>query len=462
MSTLLATLVLLGSSASAHVPLRGVALHSLWSDSSSADMDRELDLSQEAGSSVVRIDIVWGSLETDGKGQIEAGYLAKLDRFMAGASARGMTVVATLWSTPCWASSAPESLKQGCRGSWWDRQVGNYPATDPQDYADIAKWVVNRYGTKLAGLEVWNEPNNDLAGNSWQTNEKAGDYVDMLQATYAAVKSIRTDVPVLAGALSFSDRPFLEALYAKGMRGYEDGVSVHPYNEWRSPDNLWEPQWKKYAFLPGLASMRDAQLAAGDGAGGLWLTEFGWTTATGERWGVTDAQQADFVAKAFDLLEGLDYVKAAIVYNLREKDTDRTSFEGNFGLVNRDFSPKPAYAALTAALHRSAPASLTASSSGPATTKPAASSSSSGPAASLPSDPGDVVPVKVTERSGQIVAVARVAPGRSVLLNAVRCTTAARVRVRAIASRSGNVTKRIGRSPRPRCRILGHVVSRRR
>lgn len=473
MSTLLATLALLGSStASAHVPLRGVGLHSLWFDSSSADVNRELDLSKQAGSTVVRVDVVWGSLETDGKGQINAAYLDKLDRFVAGASARGMTVLATLWSSPCWASAAPETLKLGCRGDWWNRQVGNYPSRDPQDYADIAKWIVNRYGTKLAALEVWNEPN---LGSSWQALDKTGDYVDMLRATYRAVKSIRTDVPVLAGALSFSDRDFLEGLYAKGMRGFEDGVSVHPYNEWRAPDDLWRPQFAKYAFLPGLASMRDAQLAAGDGAGGLWLTEFGWTTANGERWGVTEAQQADFVGKAFDLIEGLDYVKAAAVYNLRDKDTDPASFEGNFGLVNRDFTPKPAFAALTAALHRNVTAASRAPSGGggsagssgssrSAAIKPAADPAfpSEPSLASLPSDPGDVVPVKVVQRAGQVVAVARVASGRTVLLDALRCTAAPRLRMRATASRNGNLAKRIGRSARPRCKVLGRVVSRRR
>ena len=48
---------------------RGVQLHSLWSDSSERDMDRELDLAAEAHANVVRVDVVWGSLETGGKGR---------------------------------------------------------------------------------------------------------------------------------------------------------------------------------------------------------------------------------------------------------------------------------------------------------------------------------------------------------------------------------------------------------
>jgi hypothetical protein len=51
-------------------------------------------------------------------------------------------------------------------------------------------------------------------------------------------------------------------------------------------------------------------------------------------------------------------VKAAEVYNLRNKGTDPTDRESQFGLVQRDFSPKPAYAAFSNELHAlaSAPA----------------------------------------------------------------------------------------------------------
>ena len=49
-------------------------------------------------------------------GRFEPTYVARLTHFMNGARARGMKVVATLWSTPCWSSSAPASIKQGCAG----------------------------------------------------------------------------------------------------------------------------------------------------------------------------------------------------------------------------------------------------------------------------------------------------------------------------------------------------------
>lgn len=347
---ILALLVLVCAAPAAAGPrLRGVQLHSLWYDVSLKDMDRELDLAKAAGSTVVRVDVVWGSLETEGKGRFEATYVERLTRFMNGARARGMKVVATLWSTPCWASTAPAELRQGCAGAWWDRNVGAYPPRDPQDYADIAQWLTRRYGRSLAALEIWNEPNNTTTDRFWQARSKAAAYARLVKAAYPAAKRGNPRVPVIAGALSFADRAFLQRLYAYGIEPYEDGISIHPYNEWRDPTDPWDPRYTKYTFAQGIAWIRDAMLAAGDRSQ-VWVTEFGWSTGLGNRWTVSDADQALFIGKAFALLAGLDYVAEATVYNLVATSGDPFSFEGGFGLLNPDYSPKPAYAALTKAL----------------------------------------------------------------------------------------------------------------
>jgi hypothetical protein len=153
--------------AAASTDYRGVQLHSLWSGS---DMGRELDMARELGSNVVAVDVGWATLEQSGKGRINSTYVARLDSFVAGARSRGMEVIVGLWSTPCWASSAPEDLKQGCSGSWWDRGVNKYPPRDTRDFADIVRWLTARYGDDLLALEIWNEPNLD---QFWLAPDKA-------------------------------------------------------------------------------------------------------------------------------------------------------------------------------------------------------------------------------------------------------------------------------------------------
>ncbi|MBA3305783.1 MAG: cellulase family glycosylhydrolase, partial [Thermoleophilaceae bacterium] len=333
--------------ASAAVAYRGVQLHSLWSSSSDENMARELDLVRDLGANAVRADIAWSSLQTDGPNGYSDWYVKKLDAFVAGAEARGMKVIASLWSTPCWASSAPETLKQGCAGAWWDRGVTKYMPRNPLDYARSAQWLTARYGTKLAALEVWNEPNHE---NFLTASDAAAAYAPLVKVTYPLAKAGNPDVPVLAGALSFADRPFLDRLYALGIKGSYDGISVHPYNEWRAPGDMWDNEWKRYTLIPGLRSIRAAQQAVGDNTP-VWITEFGWTNcnAGSDRWCVTTEKQASYLRDSFGLIDAEPYVKSAIVYNLRDKGTDRNDPEDNFGLMTRDYTPKPAYAAVRAA-----------------------------------------------------------------------------------------------------------------
>jgi hypothetical protein len=65
---------------------------------------------------------------------------------------------------------------------------------------------------------------------------------------------------VLAGSLVGSNGLFLKALYAAGIKGFYDGLSVHFYN----------------LTLASLRSIHEVQLANGDPTP-LWLDEFGWT-----------------------------------------------------------------------------------------------------------------------------------------------------------------------------------------
>ena len=412
-AALLIALALAAPARAAGPQYRGLDLQSLWSSSSNDDLDHELDLSQQAGVNTVRVDVAWSSLQTDGPGQFSQWYVDKLDRFVNGAAARGIRVIPTLWSTPCWASSAPDTLKQGCAGAWWDRDVTKYLPSDPADYGAAAKWMTARYGTKLAALEVWNEPN--LPDDSFLiSSDKAGDYARLLKAAYPAAKAGNADVPVIGGVLAFSDTDFLKQLYANGIKGFEDGIAVHPYNEWRDPSDLWRDQWKEYAFIPGLNALHDTMQAAGDDQP-VWVTEFGWTTcnAGSGRWCVSEDQQATYTRKAYDILAGMDFVRSATLYQLRDRGTDPNDPEANFGLLNRDLSPKPAWTAFKDAMANAS------------TSKKARASR---------------VRLKVTRRRGTAYARGSAPPRSTVRLRIVRCATT-RCRTSAAASAVGLTVK---------------------
>jgi polysaccharide biosynthesis protein PslG len=325
---------------------RGFHLHSLWWENSNADMDRELELVKASGANTIRVDVAWSSLEQGAKGSRTSWYLDKLDRLVGGARARGLEIIATVHSTPCWASSAPASVKQDCAGEWWSRGVTQYPPANAGDYADIVGWIAARYGPSIRAIEIWNEPNLE---RFFKAPDQAAAYATLIKAAHPAVKAASPGTTVLGASLAFADRAFLERLYQHGIKGSYDGLAFHPYNEWRDPSDRWQAQWSKYAFLPGIESMKAAQVAAGDGAP-IWITEFGWSTCTGNGWCVDEATQAAYLAEGLEILAGMPYVEAAIVYNLRDNGTSASDLESNWGIVHRDFAPKPALAAVTRAL----------------------------------------------------------------------------------------------------------------
>ena len=354
----------------------GVQLHSLWYDNTAADVTRQLDLLAATGANSARVDVAWSSLQTSGPSSWNSTYTGKIDALVEGAVARGLSLVMTLTETPCWASSAPATLVQDCAGAYWERGVTRYAPRDAADFARAAGWLAQRYGSRIAAVELWNEPN--YVGTDGYSPFVAADrpaaYAALVKAAYPAVKAAAPGLPVLAGAMSFSDDVFLKALYAHGVQGSYDGVSVHPYNEWRAPGAPHDPTWYKYDYVMGLEKVRATMLAAGDSSP-VWITEMGWTDCLlgYSRWCVTADQQATYLAAAATMTTRWPWVRAFLAYNLRDKGTDRTYTEDNFGLVRRDYTPKPALAALTTAFgalragSTVAPAPLT---SEPVTTEP--------------------------------------------------------------------------------------------
>ena len=325
--TLSTGLVVAGAAvpAAASPALKGVTVHSL-SNEDVAAMDRDLDAAQRLGANVVRVDIWWAALEPVAKGDYAAWYLDRIDRFFEAAAARGLKVLPTVLWSPCWASSAPTSVKQECAGG----VVHAYPPANPGDYADFMSFLSTRYNSKLAGIEVWNEPN--LAG-FFKSDDQAADYAALARAAYPAIKQAAPGLTVVAGGLSGADRPFLERLYAHGIKGHYDALAIHPYNGANAPETIFSnPSW---GFLQGVRHVRAGQLAAGDRAP-LWITEFGWNTSTvrnGAPWanGVSDQTQANYLKRGFELLRAPSegYVGAVISYNLRDSGSDRTAFGEN-------------------------------------------------------------------------------------------------------------------------------------
>lgn len=325
----------------------GVQAHLLWSNVDAAGVDRQLDLAQGAGASMVRVDVGWGSIETRAKGSYESWYLGKLDSTVAKAEAKGIKLLLTVFYTPCWASSAPETIKQGCSGAWWDRGAQRYPPTNPQDYADIMAMLAQRYGSRVAAWELWNEPN---LPEFFESSTPAKTYATLVKTTYPRVKQANPNAIVVAGSLSNSDYAFTEALYREGIRGHFDAFSIHPYNGDRSPLDSLAGADATNSFLRGVPAVRNVMASHADSRP-MWLTELGWNTSDvrgGAFWqnGVAELTQAQYLELAYEQIARWPFVAAAFWFKLQDTSVDSKDPVANYGLVRYDGSAKPSYAAL--------------------------------------------------------------------------------------------------------------------
>jgi hypothetical protein len=291
------------------------------------EADRAINQARALHAKVVRTSVRWSMLEPRGPGQIEPRALAFADRLVSDAATDGIRVIMLVDSSPCWASSAPARLLRTCAPGG-SNKANAWPPASPSTFATFAAYLVQRYGTRLAALEVWNEP--DQANQAYFAGpEKPRRYAAILRAAYPAIKRANPNVPVLAGSLVGANGVFLRDLYAAGIKGYYDGLSVHFYN----------------LTLGSLRAIHEVQLANGDSKP-LWLNEFGWSSCyprrriEQEQACVTTQAQATNLTNTFRSLAHASYVAAEVVYKLQD------SAQEEFGALSSTGLHKPAFAAL--------------------------------------------------------------------------------------------------------------------
>jgi hypothetical protein len=193
--------------------------------------------------------------------------------------------------------------------------------------------VAQRFRGRLAGFEVWLEPDH-INEYYWAGPDKPARYAQLVKAVYPRIKAVDPSLPVLAGSLVGRNGNFLRALYAQGIRGFYDGLAVHYYD----------------LVLNSLRFIRQVQTANRDRAP-LWLTEVGYASCAGrgrrfERGHVciTERAQSAKLGDLFGALRRPSFVRAVIVYDLQDAPGS------TMGMLRADGrTRKPAFATLALA-----------------------------------------------------------------------------------------------------------------
>lgn len=277
--------------------------------------DKALDIIAAAGFSRVRMDLGWSGVETT-KGVYD---FSAFDALVASLASRGLVLHLIL---DYFNTLYPTSADAG------------YASITVPAFAAVSKAAAAHFAGKNVTYEVWNEEN----GGFWDPSANAAQYAQLCAAAIAAVHAGDPAALVTTGGLAGFDDAFLEATLDAGAGVGANAVGVHPYR-----------QGGGESVSDDLAFMRSLVAGAFKTAPPVWDTEWGYSS----QW-FSDAGGHDPAALALQAQRASRELLSAwalgfpmeIYYDIRDDGTDPQNDEDNFGLIQNDYSDKPAIVAV--------------------------------------------------------------------------------------------------------------------
>jgi len=317
-----------------------------------AKVEKALQMIHAAGFRWIRQEFPWEDIEQSAKGDFwdhkwDVSAWEKYDRIVDLANQYGIQVIARLGNPPAWSRAEGDA-----KGSF-------APPDDLRDFGDFVHTVVSRYQGRVQYYQIWNEPN--IYPEWGEQPVDAAAYVRLLQTAYRRAKEADPDCVILCaglaqtletGPMNLNDLVYLQQMYDAGVQGYFDVMGVMAYGLWTGPgDHRASPELTNFS-RPQL--IRDIMVRNGDAGKPLWATEVGWNAVPADfpvfpQYGrVTEEQQARYAVQAYQRAQREWPWMGVLNYWFFKRATDSETNQVfyYFRLVEPDFAPLPAYAAL--------------------------------------------------------------------------------------------------------------------
>ncbi|MDX6696707.1 MAG: polysaccharide biosynthesis protein PslG [Solirubrobacteraceae bacterium] len=279
----------------------------------------QLQRIQQSGAKHVRIFTSWRMLEPR-RGYLDPHIIAQYDATIDRLKSLGIGVYLVVVQTPTWAG-----------------QAANSPPP-PDAYADFVGRLAARWQGKVVAYEVWNEMDGPIF---WANEAPPSEYVALIKAAYPAIKKGDPAALVGTAGLVGNDYDYVNKLYAAGIKGNFDFLGIHTdtgcaFSDPRKADRDQNGKISRWAFT-GYREVHAVMLANGDTTP-IWMTEIGWQVSPGRcaqapniPAGVSTADQADYLTKAYNCLAGDPYVQVASWFSLNDFGPDENT-GGGYGL----------------------------------------------------------------------------------------------------------------------------------
>ena len=291
-----------------------------------ANWDQAMSLADEAGVQWAREEFSWEVIEPTDDNYNWDEYDSVIDKYQE----NNIQVLGLITYSSSWASSNPGSSDY------------EYYMPDMTAWQDYVSNLAERYAGKVDTWEIWNEPNYEGF-----FKDDLEDYVDLVEASSDSIKTANPNAKIVLGGLSGADSDYLQSVYKEITNKDDfDIIALHPYrvidgNFNYMPEKTWDGLNKLKVDLANVKAVANKNQ---DSKKPIWLTEMGWTTYSS---GISEARQADYLLRGYAMALSVPRVKKVFWYNFRN-DSDNTDYlESNFGLVDNDFSKKPAFDAFS-------------------------------------------------------------------------------------------------------------------
>ena len=299
----------------------------------------------QMGARWARQPISWAWIEPVNSTPEDYHWPGGFDDWLARLSAKRIQIILNLAGNPSWAATY---------------SAGRIDRTDIGELAEFMAAAVAHYGAPPYNVKYWefyNEPDNGseyYAEHGWgYWGNEPGAYAEMLAAVYPAMKTVDPEAQIVFGGLAYDwwesegghfVEEFLDGVLLNGGGDYFDVMNFHYFP-------IFRPNWEEYGTgIIGKATYIRDKLASYGVQKPLICTETSmWSD---EAHGGSDELQSRYVPQVFARSMATD-LKTTIWLMLIDGGGVGT---WEYGLLNPDLSPKPAYFAYKTLAQQLAPA----------------------------------------------------------------------------------------------------------
>jgi hypothetical protein len=260
---------------------------------------RDLELIRQMRFDYVKQTFYWADLQPDSKTPID---WSRPDDMMDEIAYRGIKVIARLSLAPDWAVIKPSEPDQ--------------PPYNLDALAAYCGGIAARYKGRIAGYQVWNEPNLDREWAGYPPNAAA--YVKLLKVCGGAIRNADPAAILITAGLAptggaakansaIADEQYMRDLFTAGISPYYDvmGLNASGYKSPpETPPDDPSVNGNRWMVFRHVEDMRALMVAYGDGAKQVAILEMGWTTDqrpnTDYSWyAVSEETQATYLVGAY-------------------------------------------------------------------------------------------------------------------------------------------------------------------